>query len=515
MLLNGILEGTPDLVAAVDRDFRFVAFNQALRDQYARGFGVDLVEGARISEVLAEYPEALARRLHVLGSAFRGEEARTTWAEGPATPEAKWVDVRASPLRDETGHVIGGALIGRDVTGAREAEAALRASQSRFRALSLQAPVGIFETDPSGRCTFVNEAWCALNGLRERRPSGGLEPGRPSGGPGAGGVRLGRDRGARDALPAGVPPVADGRQRGLGYGRGRAPARRARPRDRLPGHRRRRHRACARRRRSCAGPRRPWPAPTGSWSPSATRCPTTCGRPLRGIDGFSAPWTRTTAPASTRTPGGTSRAFGPRPAHGPAHRRPAAALAGGAQRDATRARRPGGPGPRGVRGPAHRGAPRASGSSWREGLVVEADGRLLRLVLENLLGNAWKFTSRRERAHLEFAAPERGRPDRLLSSATTARASTWPTRTSSSAPSSACTRQRVPGHRHRPGHRGPHRRAATAGGSGPRGSRGRARPSTSPSVREGRHERPDDPARGGQPRRRGADPARASQEQHR
>jgi PAS domain S-box-containing protein len=39
-----------------------------------------------------------------------------------------------------------------------------------------------------------------------------------------------------------------------------------------------------------------------------------------------------------------------------------------------------------------------------EGLSARGDGRLLRLVLENLLGNAWKYTSKRERAHLEFAA---------------------------------------------------------------------------------------------------------------
>jgi len=36
------------------------------------------------------------------------------------------------------------------------------------------------------------------------------------------------------------------------------------------------------------------------------------------------------------------------------------------------------------------------------GLRGEADRRLLRIVLEHLLGNAWKFTSRRENAHIEF-----------------------------------------------------------------------------------------------------------------
>jgi two-component system sensor histidine kinase/response regulator len=37
-----------------------------------------------------------------------------------------------------------------------------------------------------------------------------------------------------------------------------------------------------------------------------------------------------------------------------------------------------------------------------DGLVVEGDGRLLRAVLENLFANAWKFTSKRSEACIEF-----------------------------------------------------------------------------------------------------------------
>jgi len=39
-----------------------------------------------------------------------------------------------------------------------------------------------------------------------------------------------------------------------------------------------------------------------------------------------------------------------------------------------------------------------------EGLEAEGDSRLLRLALQNLIGNAWKFTSKREKAQIEFGA---------------------------------------------------------------------------------------------------------------
>jgi PAS domain S-box-containing protein len=39
--------------------------------------------------------------------------------------------------------------------------------------------------------------------------------------------------------------------------------------------------------------------------------------------------------------------------------------------------------------------------------IADGDSRLLRVVLENLLGNAWKFTSKREHARIEFGAEKR------------------------------------------------------------------------------------------------------------
>jgi PAS domain S-box-containing protein len=46
------------------------------------------------------------------------------------------------------------------------------------------------------------------------------------------------------------------------------------------------------------------------------------------------------------------------------------------------------------------------------GLLAEGDSRLVRVILENLLGNAWKFTSRKARARVELGqAPARGPGD--------------------------------------------------------------------------------------------------------
>jgi light-regulated signal transduction histidine kinase (bacteriophytochrome) len=41
-----------------------------------------------------------------------------------------------------------------------------------------------------------------------------------------------------------------------------------------------------------------------------------------------------------------------------------------------------------------------------EGIVTTGDAGLLRVALENLLGNAWKFTSKKPRARIEFGCAE-------------------------------------------------------------------------------------------------------------
>jgi light-regulated signal transduction histidine kinase (bacteriophytochrome) len=41
-------------------------------------------------------------------------------------------------------------------------------------------------------------------------------------------------------------------------------------------------------------------------------------------------------------------------------------------------------------------------SILQEGIKTQGDARLLRIVLENLIGNAWKFTSKHATARIEF-----------------------------------------------------------------------------------------------------------------
>lgn len=60
----------------------------------------------------------------------------------------------------------------RDITDRRSAELAMRESEERFRTLTQNAPVGIFQTDAAGHCQFVNERWVEISGISAAEAAG-------------------------------------------------------------------------------------------------------------------------------------------------------------------------------------------------------------------------------------------------------------------------------------------------------------------------------------------------------
>ena len=82
------------------------------------------------------------------------------------------VSLTVSPVRDQFGKVIGASKVARDITAQKQAEAALRQSEYKFRTLASHAPVGIFQTGPNGDNVFVNDSWCAMAGFTPDKAHG-------------------------------------------------------------------------------------------------------------------------------------------------------------------------------------------------------------------------------------------------------------------------------------------------------------------------------------------------------
>jgi len=74
------------------------------------------------------------------------------------------VSVTLSPLRDETGKIVGVSTVVRDVTERKRAEETLREREERIRALLDSTAEAIFGDDLNGRCSFCNSATAELLG---------------------------------------------------------------------------------------------------------------------------------------------------------------------------------------------------------------------------------------------------------------------------------------------------------------------------------------------------------------
>ncbi len=60
----------------------------------------------------------------------------------------------------------------RDITALRRAMEQLALSERRFHELVQIAPVGVFETDASGDCLYVNQRWCEIAGMSPEQAQG-------------------------------------------------------------------------------------------------------------------------------------------------------------------------------------------------------------------------------------------------------------------------------------------------------------------------------------------------------
>jgi PAS domain S-box-containing protein len=113
-----------------------------------------------------EHDAALQERLRAgIARAAKGEFVRFEAQHPRSDGVMAIVDFSLTPIRGEDGAVEVLFAESVEITDQRRAESELRDSEERFRTLATNAPVAIFQTDPHGKCLYVNPQWCEFAGL--------------------------------------------------------------------------------------------------------------------------------------------------------------------------------------------------------------------------------------------------------------------------------------------------------------------------------------------------------------
>ncbi|WP_396602967.1 PAS domain S-box protein [Algibacter sp. R77976] len=108
--------------------------------------------------IWTEFPENVGTTFY---SAYNKayETQKTQSFEAYYESSDKWIESRVYPSSE------GLAVYFTDITERKVAEENLIKSELKFRELTSNAPVGIFQTDKDGACNFVNDEWLKYSGL--------------------------------------------------------------------------------------------------------------------------------------------------------------------------------------------------------------------------------------------------------------------------------------------------------------------------------------------------------------
>ncbi|MGQ9367292.1 PAS domain S-box protein [Azospirillum sp. ST 5-10] len=161
--LNALLEHAPVGFAFFDRDRRYIRVNEALAT--FNGLAAADHVGRTVSEVM---PDGAATLDPILDRIFAGGgsvQNLEVVSRTPAVPGVlrHWLTSLYPVVDDGTISAVGAVVV--EITELRDAEAARRRSEERFRAVFEQAAVGIERVALDGRLLDANERLCAMLGM--------------------------------------------------------------------------------------------------------------------------------------------------------------------------------------------------------------------------------------------------------------------------------------------------------------------------------------------------------------
>lgn len=166
LLLSAIVDSSDDAIISKDLNGVITSWNQSAE----RVFGYTADEAVGKSVTILIPPDRLDEEPHILSRLRRGErvdhfETIRRRKDGTLLD----ISLTISPVKDALGRVIGASKIARDITDRKRAEAALIASEARFRQLADSMPQIVWTSRPDGQLDYYNGRWYEFTGFPRDR----------------------------------------------------------------------------------------------------------------------------------------------------------------------------------------------------------------------------------------------------------------------------------------------------------------------------------------------------------
>ncbi len=158
---RAILDTMADPAWLLDREGRYLAVNRAWCEFF--GQAEPQAIGRTAVDVFSGAGAALNHEL-TMGVFVSGESVRREEAIAGADRQLAWYETCRSPLRNESGEIVGVVGIARNITPRKVAEVDLADQAEMYRTLLSTTLDGMIETDEDQHLLDVNAAYCRLTG---------------------------------------------------------------------------------------------------------------------------------------------------------------------------------------------------------------------------------------------------------------------------------------------------------------------------------------------------------------
>jgi two-component system, cell cycle sensor histidine kinase and response regulator CckA len=155
-----IVEAIPEGVWVVNDQGRTIFSNRRM----AEILGKDIDSMPEQSCFECVFPDELAEARRHFERSLAGDPVPFDFRLRRADGSPIWVAISCMPMFDGSGVPVGLLGMFTDISERKQAEAALRESEERFRNMADTAPVMIWVTDPDERATFFNKRWLEFRG---------------------------------------------------------------------------------------------------------------------------------------------------------------------------------------------------------------------------------------------------------------------------------------------------------------------------------------------------------------
>ncbi len=162
LLLGAIVDSSDDAIISKDLNGIITSWNVSAERLF--GYTADEVIGKPVTILIpADRQDEEPRILSRLRRGERVDHFETIRKRKDG--ELLDISLTISPVKDQQGSIIGASKIARDITERKRAQAALLASEARFRQLADAMPQIVWTARPDGYLDYYNERWYEFTGF--------------------------------------------------------------------------------------------------------------------------------------------------------------------------------------------------------------------------------------------------------------------------------------------------------------------------------------------------------------